>query len=75
MYWDGNLKSMFEQAKTELCKLVSDGLSYYDKSRPTIVLTDCRDGMGFCGVATILQLCVSECLILLFGWVEISIVW
>ena len=59
VYWDGNLKSMFEQAKTELCNLVSDGLSYYDKSRPTIVLTDwSRDGMGF---VVLQQYCSCVC--------------
>ena len=48
VYWDENLRFKFEYAKKELCKLVSDGLQYYDKSRPTIVMTDwSKEGMGF----------------------------
>ena len=48
VYWDDNLKLKFEQAKVALCKLMSDGLAYYDKSRPTVVLTDwSKEGIGF----------------------------
>lgn len=60
MYWDDNLKMKFEQAKVALCKLMTDGLAYYDKSRPTLVLTDwSKEGMGF----VVLQqycFCVSQ---------------
>ena len=48
VYWDDNLKMRFEYAKTELCKLVVNGLVYYDMSRPTAIITDwSKDGMGF----------------------------
>ena len=48
VYWDDNLRMKFEQAKVALCNLVSDGLAYYDKSRPTVVLTDwSKEGLGF----------------------------
>ena len=47
IYWDDTLKTRFAQVNMELCKLVSEGLTYYDKSHPTIVLTDWSKGMGF----------------------------
>ena len=48
VYWDEILSSKFDFANKELCKLISDGLHYYDKTRPTIVMTDwSKEGMGF----------------------------
>lgn len=48
VYWDDQLQHRFHQAQETICKLASDGLVYYDKSRPTAAVTDwSRDGIGF----------------------------
>ncbi|KAK3888979.1 hypothetical protein Pcinc_006984 [Petrolisthes cinctipes] len=48
VYWDENLKEKFRQAKDVICKLAKEGLSFYDKDRPTVVVTDwSKVGIGF----------------------------
>ena len=48
VYWDDQLKRRVEEIKSVVCKLVEQGLRYYDKRRPTILMTDwSKAGMGF----------------------------
>ena len=48
VYWDEQLQAKFNQAQDIICKLSKDGLTYYDKSRPTAAVTDwSREGIGF----------------------------
>ena len=48
VYWDSVLQQKFEETKGTICRLVKDGLKYYDKSRPTAAVTDwSREGIGF----------------------------
>ena len=48
VYWDELLKQKLEQAKDVICRLAKDGLAYYDRSRPTAVITDwSKEGLGF----------------------------
>ena len=48
VYWDQRLRDSFVAARDSICKMLGDGLSYYDKTRRTAVVTDwCKDGMGF----------------------------
>ncbi|XP_076036521.1 uncharacterized protein LOC143022265 [Oratosquilla oratoria] len=48
VYWDENLQEKFRQAKEVVCKLAKEGLTYYDKDRPTVVVTDwSKVGIGF----------------------------
>lgn len=48
VYWDEQLQHKFEEAKRVPSKLAQRGLRYYDKDRPTELLTDwSRNGMGF----------------------------
>ena len=48
VYWDEQLKKKFQQAQEAICQLAKDGLVYYDKTRPTVAITDwSREGLGF----------------------------
>ena len=48
VYWDANLQEKFQQAKDVICKLAKEGLTFYDKDRPTVVVTDWSEvGIGF----------------------------
>ncbi|XP_045122674.1 uncharacterized protein LOC123511117 [Portunus trituberculatus] len=48
VYWDECLHKTFTQVKEVVCQLAKQGLAYYDKTRPTIAITDwCKDGIGF----------------------------
>lgn len=48
MYWDDQLQEKFRQAQDTICQLAKDGLTYYDKTRPTAAITDwSREGIGF----------------------------
>ncbi|XP_063859165.1 uncharacterized protein LOC135100132 [Scylla paramamosain] len=48
VYWDECLLKTFTQVKEVICQLAKQGLAYYDKTRPTIAITDwCKDGIGF----------------------------
>ena len=48
VYWDENLQEKFRQAKEVVCKLAKEGLTFYDKDRPTVVVTDwSKVGIGF----------------------------
>ena len=48
VYWDDRLKEAFHLAKKAICSLAKDGLVYYDKSRPTVAITDwSKEGIGF----------------------------
>ena len=48
VYWDECLQNKFIQAKEVICQLAKQGLAYYDKTRPTMAITDwCKDGIGF----------------------------
>ena len=48
VYWDEQLQLRFQEAQETICRLARDGLFYYDKSRPTAVVTDwSREGIGF----------------------------
>lgn len=40
VYWDENLKGKFQQAKDVICSLAKEGLTFYDKDRPTVVIMD-----------------------------------
>ncbi len=59
VYWDEHLQEKFQQAKETVCQLAKDGLAFYDRSRPTIAMTDfSKEGIGFvvlqqhCGCGT-----------------------
>ena len=48
VYWDDQLQQTFKKAQDIICQLARDGLSYFDKSRPTAAITDwSREGVGF----------------------------
>ena len=48
VHWDEQLKMRLEEIKSMVCKLVEQGLRYYDKRRPTILMTDwSKSGIGF----------------------------
>ena len=48
VYWDAQLQQKLHQAKETVCQLAKDGLAYYDRSRPTAVVTDwSKEGIGF----------------------------
>ncbi|XP_063888612.1 uncharacterized protein K02A2.6-like [Scylla paramamosain] len=48
VYWDEHLQEKFRRAQDTICQLAKDGLAYYDKTRPTVALTDwSREGIGF----------------------------
>ena len=47
-YWDEQLQQQLCQAKETICQLAKDGLAYYDRTRPTAVVTDwSKEGIGF----------------------------
>ena len=48
VYWDEHLQEKFRQVQDIVCKLAKDGLTYYDKARPTVAVTDwSKEGVGF----------------------------
>ena len=48
VYWDANLQEKFQEAKDVIYKLAKEGLTFYDKDRPTVVVTDwSKVGIGF----------------------------
>ena len=48
VYWDNELQKCFEKTKKEICTLIASGLTFYDQSRKTAVVTDwSREGIGF----------------------------
>lgn len=48
VYWDENLQKKFQHAQEVVCSLAKEGLTFYDKNRPTIVITDwSKVGIGF----------------------------
>ena len=48
VFWDEVLQEKFKKVQETICSLARDGLTYYDKSRPTVALTDwSKDGIGF----------------------------
>lgn len=48
VYWDELLERRFKLAQDTICQMAKDGLAYYDKTRPTIAMTDwSKEGIGF----------------------------
>ena len=48
VYWDEQLQQKLNKAKDIICELAKDGLAFYDRARPTAVITDwSKDGIGF----------------------------
>ena len=48
VYWDDQLKKRCEEVESQISKLVASGLPYYDKDKPTALLTDwSRTGVYF----------------------------
>ena len=48
VYWDQNLQTIFNKTKEAVCSMAANGLAYFDRSRPTAVVTDwSRNGIGF----------------------------
>ena len=48
IYWDEVLQNIFEETKVKLCDLITEGLTYYDVKRKTVVITDwSKTGIGF----------------------------
>ena len=48
VYWDANLQEKFQEADDVIYKLVKEGLTFYDKDTPTVVVTDwSKVGIGF----------------------------
>lgn len=48
VFWDDCLQQKLVQAKEAICQLPKQGLAYYDRTRPTIAITDWyKDGIGF----------------------------
>ena len=48
VYWDDNLQHAFNQSKTALCEIASNGLTYYDLTKDTVLITDwSKVGVGF----------------------------
>ena len=48
VYWDDNLKQLFDKSKEVICKEIQKGLAYFDPKRNIIVITDwCKIGIAF----------------------------
>ena len=48
VYWDSNLQELFLKTKNEICNIATQGLTFYDTNRTTIVITDwSKKGIGF----------------------------
>ncbi|XP_066975344.1 uncharacterized protein [Macrobrachium rosenbergii] len=48
VYWDSQLCHKPRQAQEVICQLAKNGLAYYDKTRPTIIMTHwSKEGFGF----------------------------
>ena len=48
VYWDSNLQELFLKTKNEICNIATEGLTFYDTKRNTIVITDwSKNGIGF----------------------------
>ena len=48
VYLDAQLRNIFEQTRANIGQLASEGLRYYDITRPTMVITDySKRGLGF----------------------------
>ena len=48
VYWDEQLQEKFRRAQDTICHLAKDGLAYYDRTRPTVAITDwSKEGIGF----------------------------
>ena len=48
VYWDTQLRGIFEETRSTIRQLASEGLRYYDITRPTMVITDySKRGLGF----------------------------
>ncbi|XP_076042081.1 uncharacterized protein LOC143025983 [Oratosquilla oratoria] len=75
VYWDGNLQEKFQQAKEVICSLAKEGLTYYDKNKPTAVITDwSKVGIGFVVLQQHCQCPMRES-ILLQEWVAPRSLW
>ena len=60
VYWDTQLRSIFEETRSTIGQLASEGLRYYDITRPTMVITDySKRGLGFVVMQQYCQ-CVSS---------------
>lgn len=60
VFWDNCLQQRFVQAKEAICQLAKQGLVYYNRTRPTIAITDwCKDGIKFIMVMQQYCLCQS----------------
>ena len=47
VYWDSELKQLFESTKSDISELASRGLAYYDTNRRTAVIADWSEkGIG-----------------------------
>ena len=48
VYWDDNLKSLFNESKKVICAEIQKGLAYFDPKKNIIVITDwCKIGIAF----------------------------
>ncbi|XP_068204883.1 uncharacterized protein [Palaemon carinicauda] len=48
VYWNEHLQEKFRQVHDIVCKLAKDSLTYYNKLRPTVAVTDwSKEGEGF----------------------------
>ena len=48
VYWDDQLQKIFETTREEICKLASQGLTFYDGTKKTVLITDwSKVGIGF----------------------------
>ena len=48
VYWDAALQEAFRNTKEALCEVAMKGLSYFDMSKETVLITDwAKQGLGF----------------------------
>ena len=59
VYWDAQLRTIFEKTRETVGTMAAEGLRYYDITRPTMVVTDySKRGIGFVVLQQYCQ-CVS----------------
>ena len=48
VYWDENLRKLFESSRCRISEIAKEGLMYFDTRKPTVVITDwSKIGIGF----------------------------
>ena len=76
VYWDSQLQTIFETTQRTISQLTTEGLQYYDVTRPTAVFTDySRLGISVIIMQQYCQCVTQETPTVLQGWLEIGALW